>query len=309
MKKISIIIPIFNEEDAIGITLERLNKVLIEESKNYIFEILLLDNCSTDNSYATALELQKSYKNMTVIKQSRNFGYQANILAGYENATGDAVVQLDADGEDDPILISKFLRKWEEGYDVVYGIRKKRYENFIISLIRKIFYRFINFVSDIDLPIDAGDFRLLDKKIVKNLDKFKETSLYIMGIVSYIGFKQCGIEYDRSKRNSGSGKISILNYFKIATKGIVSFSAFPLYFIFILGLLVFGVSIVLIISYILLFYLNIVTEPGFTTLVLFILCFFGIIIFSIGIIAIYIGMILDEIKARPRYLIDKKKNT
>ena len=157
MKKISIIIPIYNEEDAIKLTLEKLTNVLDSESENYDFEILLLDNCSSDNSYLTAIELQKLYKNITIIKQSRNFGYQANILAGYENSTGDAVVQLDADGEDDPAIILKFLRKWEQGYDVVYGIRKKRHESYLQKI-----YRFINFASDIKKMLD---FRLIDEKL------------------------------------------------------------------------------------------------------------------------------------------------
>ena len=306
-KKISIIIPFYNEKNNLPLILGEVKK-LIKVEINYDFEILLMDNNSNDGSDIIAKEEIKKFKNSKYIKLSRNFGYQANIKAGYDNCTGDAAIQLDADGEDDPKIISQFLREWEKGTDVVYGIREKRKENIFLSFIRNVFYSFLNKFSDINIPNKAGDFRITDKKVINFLKKFDEKNLYLRGLISFIGFKQKGLKYNRRKRFTGSSRISLSKYFDISFSAITSFTKTPLILIFVIGAITFLSSIVLLLIYLMLFVSGNVNQPGFTTLILIQLFFFGLLILLVGIISIYIGYIFDEVKKRPTYIIDDETN-
>jgi|TARA_B110000037_G_scaffold19032_1_gene20003 dolichol-phosphate mannosyltransferase len=305
-KKISIIIPFYNESANIPLILSKV-RTLISKEKNYNFEILLMDNSSNDGSDKIAKEEIKNFEDAKYFKMSRNFGYQANIKAGYDNCTGDAAVQLDADGEDEPELISEFIKNWENNFDVVYGIREKRREFFILTWVRNFYYKFLQKFSDIELPIGAGDFRLIDRKVINHLKTFDEKNLYLRGLISFIGFKQKGVKYDRQIRFSGPSKISLLNYFDISITAITSFTKTPLILIFFLGLFTFLISMVLLFVYLFFFLIGSVTEPGFTTLILIQLLFFGLIMLLIGILSIYVGYILDEVKKRPNYIIDDHK--
>ena len=302
-KKISIIIPFFNEKDNLPKILSEVKKLIEIESK-YIFEIILTDNNSNDGSSIIAKEELKNFSNSKYIKLSRNFGYQANIKAGYDHCTGDAAVQLDADGEDDPKIISDFIKEWENGNDVVYGIREIRKENFFLSFLRNIFYIFLKKFSDLDIPEKAGDFRLIDRKVLKYLKKFDERNLYLRGLISFIGFRQTGVKYNRNERFSGFSKISISNYFDISLSAITSFTKTPLILIFLIGVTTFLLSIILLILYFVLYIFGGITEPGFTTIILIQLFFFGLLMLLIGIVSIYVGYILDEVKKRPNYIID-----
>jgi polyisoprenyl-phosphate glycosyltransferase len=302
-KKISIIIPFYNEKENIPHILSEVKK-LIQIENNYDFELLLMDNNSNDGSDLVAKEELKSFKGSRYIKLSRNFGYQANIKAGYDHCIGDAAIQLDADGEDDPKIISELLREWEKGFDVVYGIREKREENVVLSFIRNIFYLFLKTFSEIDIPNKAGDFRIVNRKVINYLKEFDEKNLYLRGLISFIGFKQKGINYNRKKRFSGKSKISLLKYFNISLTAITSFTKTPLIIIFMIGLFMFFSSIVLLVVYFILYLNGLITEPGFTTIILIQLLFFGLVLFLIGILSIYIGFILEEVKKRPTYIID-----
>ena len=305
-KIISIIIPFYNEKENIVSILSDIKKKLFNSTK-YNFEIILMDNHSNDGSDEIAKNEMKNFDSIKYFRLSRNFGYQSNIKAGLEKCSGDAAVQLDADGEDDPILILDFIKQWENGYDVVYGIRKNRKENFFLSFLRNKFYSFLNKFSDINLPNGAGDFRLIDRKVIDYLKVFDEKNLYLRGLISFIGFKQTGIQYDRLSRKHGKSKISILKYFDIAMSAITSFTRFPLLLIFFLGVIFFSISIVLSLIYLLLFLFGIIQEPGFTTIILIQLFFFGLIMFIVGIISLYVGYILDEVKNRPNYIIEDEK--
>ena len=302
-KKISIIIPFFNEKDNLPILLNEVKKLINSENK-YDFELLLMDNNSNDGSNEVAKNEIKNFKDSKYIKLSRNFGYQANIKAGYDNCTGDAAIQLDADGEDDPNIISKFLREWEDGFDVVYGVREKREEGILLTYFRNLFYSFLKKFSEINIPSKAGDFRLIDRKVINYLKKFDEKNLYIRGLVSFIGFKQKGINYKRKKRYSGSSKISLVKYFDISLSAITSFTKTPLIIIFTIGLITFLFSLLLLLIYFVLFLTGNISEPGFTTIILIQLFFFGLLMLIIGIVSIYVGYILDEVKKRPSYIID-----
>ena len=305
-KKISIIIPFYNEKENIVNIFKEIEELITKENK-YLFEIIFMDNNSNDGSSSIAQDYVKNNPNIKYFKMSRNFGYQPNIKAGYDLCTGDAAVQLDADGEDDKILISKFIRLWEEGNDVVYGIRKKRKEFFLLSKLRNIFYKYMEQFSDIKIPHGAGDFRLIDRKVINYLKSFEEKNLYIRGIISFIGFKQIGVEYERRKRFYGKSKISLFKYFDISFSAITSFTKTPLILIFIVGSFILFFSLLLFGFYALLFFTGNIDSPGFTTIILIQLFFFGLLIFILGVISIYIGYLLDEVKKRPTYIIDDDK--
>lgn len=306
-KKISIIIPFFNEKNNLPLILAEVRK-LVEIEKNYEFELLLMDNNSDDGSSSIAKNELKNFENSKYFKLSRNFGYQANIKAGYDKCTGDAAVQLDADGEDDPAIISKFIRQWEKGFEVVYGIREKRHEFFFLTFLRNFFYSFLRKFSEVDIPNKAGDFRIIDRKVINFLKKLDEKNLYLRGLISFIGFKQKGLNYERKKRFTGNSKISLFGYFDISLSAITSFTKTPLVLIFMLGIITFIISIFLLLVYFILFLAGNITEPGFTTIILIQLFFFGLLMFLIGIVSIYVGYILDEVKKRPTYIIDENES-
>ncbi len=263
-----------------------------------------MDNNSNDGSNEVAKKEIKNFTGSKYIKLSRNFGYQANIKAGYDNCTGDAAIQLDADGEDDPQIISKFLREWENGFDVIYGVREKRKEGILLTYFRNLFYSFLKKFSEINIPSKAGDFRLIDRKVINYLKKFDEKNLYLRGLVSFIGFKQKGINYERNRRYSGTSKISLVKYFDMSLSAITSFTKTPLIIIFTIGLITFLLSLILLLIYFFLFLTGNISEPGFTTIILIQLFFFGLLMLIIGIVSIYVGYILDEVKKRPTYIID-----
>lgn len=305
-KLISILIPFYNEPDSLTNIINEINLIENKIKSKYNIEILLLDNHSNDSSANEALLLSQKNNNIKLIRHSRNFGYQSNILSGYNNCNGDAAIQLDADGQDDPQIILDFIKYWEKGYEVVYGIRKNRKESIANNYIRKIFYRFLKYISEIDIPVDAGDFRLVDKKIIDLLRNFKEKNIYLRGLISYIGFSQIGIEYNRRKRKSGKSKFNFLQNIKLAFTAIISFSKKPLSIIFAVGLFVFILSLILSVFYLILYISGAIVVQGFTTLILIILLFFGMTFLFIGIIALYLGQIQDEVKNRPTYIIEKK---
>lgn len=309
MKKlISIIVPFYNEQESLENTVEQILNVINKLTEKYLFEIILLDNHSYDASSQQAIKLSEKHKNIKVIRQSRNFGYQANILTGYKKCKGDAAIQIDADGQDNPELIEKLIKNWEKGFNVVYGIRKNRNENLILKLTRKVFYKILHFIADINIPVDAGDFRLIDKKIIQLLNLFNEKNIYLRGLISYLGFKQIGFEYYRENRKSGVSKFNLIGYFKLAFIAFFSFSKKPLILVFITGIVLFFLSLVLSIYYLFLFISGSISQPGFSTIILCLLFFFALNFLFLGILSLYTGLILDEVKNRPRYIIEDNED-
>ena len=308
MKKISIIIPFYNEKFVLNEFIKNLNLELKKLENKYSFEVILLDNSSNDGSSLDAVNIAK--KNNFVYKcQNRNFGYQSNILAGYDLCTGDAAIQINSDGEDNPNLIYKFIEKWEEGFDVVYGIIKKRKESFLLELQRKIFYRVINFLSDINIPLDSGDFRLIDRGIINQLKNFKESNIYLRGIISYIGGKQIGIEYIRDDRYGGNSKFSWFRYVSFATNAILSFTNKPLNLLATIGFSISLLSLIAIFGYLLSYFIYGFSLDGFATLIIVSLFMILIIMLSLSIMSLYISKILDEVRNRPRYILKNEKNS
>jgi dolichol-phosphate mannosyltransferase len=302
---ISVIVPFFNEEASLPSIVAEVRILEKKLNDRFAFEILLMDNHSSDNSREIARNLCAQFSNIRYFRHSRNFGFQANILAGFRNAKGDAAVQLDADGEDDPALIETFLEKWQEGYKVVYGVRKSRRESWVLSLQRKLFYRILNYASEIPLPVDAGDFRLIDRQVLEFLRAANERNIYLRGLIAYAGFDQIGIDYERRARQRGESKFSWFSYISLAIDGLTGFSKRPLFLITYFGAILFAVSLLLSSYYLALFVFSSVPVKGFTTLVLFQLFFAGVILMSVGITALYVGRIFDEVKARPPYIFEE----
>lgn len=304
MKLLSVVIPVYNENENVNFIYERLCDAHRRWFPQYDLEIIFSDNCSTDDTFARIRRLQESDPRVRGIRLSRNFGYQANILTGYLNARGDAVVQLDADGEDPPEIIADFLRLWEQGYQVVYGIRVARQESKFMQWQRRIFYSLLNRIAELHLPPGAGDFRLLDRAVVRTLtERMPEHNPYLRGLVSYAGFRQIGVPYERHRRHAGASKFSYFGYLRLAWDAITSFSRAPLMLVSWLGFCLAAVAAVGIIGYFVLYLSGGVEAKGFTTLILVILFVSGVQLISLGILGQYIARIFDEVKNRPRSII------
>lgn len=302
--RISVVVPIYNEEESLRECNNRLLNVLDNIQSDY--EIIYVNDGSKDTSLTILKELAKNNKKIKVLSFSRNFGHQAAVSAGIEHSKGNCVVLIDGDLQDPPELISDMISKWNEGFDVVYGKRSKRNgETWFKKISAKMFYRTINQVSDIDIPKDTGDFRLMDRRVVDAFLKMPEKNRFIRGMVSWVGFNQVAIEYERDKRYAGITKYPIKKMINFAKDGIVSFSKKPLKFITQAGLCFISLSIIMLMT------MSIVIGfKGYEWLLIInsIMFFSGIQMFSLGIIGEYIGRIYDEAKDRPLYIVKDSIN-
>lgn len=311
---ISVVIPLYNEEENIDQLYSRLTNA--SGSWGDTYEIILVDDGSYDNTPQLLKELCKKDSRIKSIKFSRNFGHQAAISAGIKYAKGDAVVVMDGDLQDPPEQLSLFLDKWREGYHVVYAIRKKRKESFFKKLAYAIFYRLLSFISDIDIPLDSGDFCVMDKKVVKVLNsEMTEHTRFVRGLRAYAGFKQVGVEYERDKRAAGEVKYTFRKLLKLALDGLLDFSTFPLRIATYLGFLIaipsFFIGIFFIIHRLVGF--NVLgyspsDTPGLASLAVGVFFLGGLILIILGVIGEYIGRIYFEVKKRPFYIIDEVYN-
>ncbi|MDD5615465.1 MAG: glycosyltransferase family 2 protein [Candidatus Methanoperedens sp.] len=307
MKKlISVVIPAYNEEEVVDELANRLKKVM-QENNNYDFEVIIVENGSWDSTFEKLINLYKEDNRFKIVQLSRNFGCDGGITAGLKYAKGDAAVIMNADLQDPPEMISKYIRKWEEGYEIVYGIIEQREGvPFLRRFFSTTFYKIINRLTNNAIPEGASDFRLVDKKVYFTVNKMEERNKFLRGIIAWTGFKQTGIPFDRPPRFAGESKADFLTVLKVAMNGIFSFSYFPLRVVTALGLVVsvgsFLMSIVEIGLY--LKYGRVV--PGFTTTILLILFLFGILFFILGIIGEYLARIYDEVKQRPNYIVRNK---
>ena len=309
MKKISIVIPMFCEEEVAKECYDRINKVL-GTLNEYEHEIIFVDDGSIDKTLEILEEIANIDKNVKIISFSRNFGHQCAVTAGIKYVTGDAIVIIDADLQDPPELIPQMLKHWEEGYEVIYGKRTSREgESRFKLLTAKLFYSTLNALSDVEIPKDTGDFRLVDRKVIDVINSLPEHNKFLRGLFSYVGFKQMPFEYERKKRAAGKTKYPLKKMLKLSRDGILSFSTKPLKIVGILG----GISVVIslgILIYSILSYAfkwnNIV--PGWTSIMVTMTFLFGITLVSIWMLSEYIARIYDEVKDRPEYIISKKIN-
>lgn len=301
----SIVVPLFNEEAVVVESYKRLKSVM--ESTKESYEILFINDGSRDKTRSIVEEMCKKDKNIKLINFSRNFGHQAAITAGMNEAEGEAVVVIDADLQDPPEVILDMIEKWKQGYEVVYGKRAKRKgESFFKKFTAKAFYRILRSMTSIDIPVDTGDFRLIDRKVCDALNSLPEKNRYVRGLVSWVGYRQTYVEFTRQGRFAGETKYPLKKMLKLAFDGITSFSYTPITMMSSFGGLIFILGIISTIGILI---KNICSNAAILSLGLIMavnLIMFGLIFISIGIMGEYVGRISDEAKSRPMYIVDSR---
>jgi glycosyltransferase involved in cell wall biosynthesis len=305
MVDLSVIIPIYNEEGNIPVLFERLNGVI--SKLNIKTEFLFINDGSNDNSIHLIKGLVDKNSDVKYIDFSRNFGHQVAVTAGIDHCAGKAVVIIDADLQDPPELIAELYNKWKEGYEVVYAKRKTRNgENFMKKYTAKLFYRTLQKITSIDIPVDTGDFRLVDRKIVDVLKKMPEQQKFLRGQISWIGFRQTFVEYDRDARYAGKTGYTYKKMLRFALDGITSYSNLPLKFATFTGFIVSGITFIMILYALYSRFISKNYVPGWTSLMLAVLFTGGVQLISIGIIGEYISRMNANTKNRPLYIISEK---
>lgn len=301
--ELTVVIPIYNEEENLSALFDRLISVL--EGANIDFEILFVDDGSSDESPQMLNDLEASDKRVRVIGLARNFGHQVAITAGLDFARGRAVAVMDADLQDPPEVLPDFIAKWREGHEVVYAVRAQRKEGWLKKICYATFYRLLRQVSNIDIPLDAGDFCIMDRRVVDLLNSMPERNRFVRGIRSWVGLRQVGVPFERQKRHAGSSKYTIERLMLLALDGLISFSYVPLRIITLLGLSVSLLSLFMAAFFFikkLLFALN---PPGYASIIVSIFFLAGIQLITLGVIGEYVGRIFEEAKRRPLYVVGR----
>ena len=309
MRKVSVVIPMYYEEEVANECYNRTKKVL-NSLKNYDHEIIFINDGSKDKTLPILKEIASKDENVKVVSLSRNFGHQAAVTAGLKFVTGDCILIIDSDMQDPPELLVDMLKLWEDGNEVIYAKRKTRKgESKFKLMTAKMFYKLLNGLSDVDIPKDTGDFRLVDRKVVDVINSMPEHNKFLRGLFSWVGFKQAPIEYERQERFAGKTKYPLKKMLKLASDGIISFSTKPLKIIGGIGIISIFVSFILLIYAILsyVFKWNNLAS-GWTSLMVAITFFAGVQLVSIWMISEYIARIYDDTKKRPEYIIDEKIN-
>lgn len=302
---ISIICPCFNEEKVINIFLERIEPVLKNLGKNY--EIIFINDGSTDDTFEVLLDAKNKHNNIRILNLSRNFGKEAALTAGLENAKGEVIIPIDVDLQDPPELISSFMEKWEEGYDIVLAKRSDRSSDSLAKrLTAKYFYKIHNIISDNSIPHNVGDYRLMSKKVVQTLNTLPENQRYMKGLFSWVGYKTAIVEYKREVRVAGETSFNGWKLWNLALDGITNFSTVPLKVWLYLGVIISMFSFFyggfIIIKTLVLG----IDLPGYASLLTTILFLGGIQLIGIGVLGEYIGRIYKEAKRRPIYIIENE---
>lgn len=301
--KLSVVIPIYDEEDCIGILYERLKAALAEIAADH--EILFVNDGSRDASLDMLIALHEKDERVTVVDLSRNFGHQPAISAGLAQATGDCVVIMDADLQDPPEVIPDLVAKWREGTQVVLAYRRSRKEGFLRQRLFSLFYLLLGSVSDYPIPLEAGVFGLIDRVVADQLRNLSEHNRFLPGLRAWVGFSQAMVPYDREERAAGRPKQSLLRLTRYALDAIFSFSYKPLRLSLATGLLISGACFLYALVLVVKRMLGIDVVPGFTTPTVAILFLGGVQLISIGILGEYMGRVYDEVKARPLYIISQ----
>jgi glycosyltransferase involved in cell wall biosynthesis len=300
--RLSVAIPVHNEESVLPELLKRLQRVLDGLAVGP-HEIVLVDDGSTDRTFAMLREAAEKDSRIIAISLSRNFGHQSAITAALDHVSGDAVVVMDGDLQDIPEVIPQFVEKFGEGYDVVYAQRVRRKEPIALRLCYFVFYRLMAKLSDIRLPLDSGDFGLMSRRVVQHVRGMPEHHRYLRGMRSWVGFRQIGIPVERAQRHSGKSKYSLVGLMRLAADGIFAFSIVPIRAAALMGAFVMLLSL-LYVCYAVYAKIFLHESPqGFTALLVAVTFLSGIVLFFLGIIGEYVGRIYEETKARPQYVI------
>jgi len=299
--ELSIVLPVYNEQENVDEVYDRLRAVVEREASD--FEIIFVDDGSGDQSVFKLAELQKKDQRVIVVELARNFGHQVAITAGLDFARGRGVVVMDADLQDPPEVLPQFIAKWREGYDVVYAIREHRKEGWLKRTSYKVFYRLLRRISNIEIPLDAGDFCIMDRKIVELLKTMPERSRFVRGIRSWVGFNQIGLPFERHARHAGTPKYTVRRLMLLALDGLISFSYVPLRVITALGLSVSFLSLGLAVFFFVKKLLYGLSPPGYASIIVSIFFLAGIQLVTLGVIGEYVGRIFEEAKRRPMYVL------
>jgi len=305
----SVVVPMYNEMDVIDTTYIRLTEVMKGQGESY--ELIFVDDGSRDSTIKVLEIASKNDNSVRIIPLSRNFGHQSAVTAGLDHALGDAVIIIDADLQDPPEVISQMIKMWQCGYDVVYGKRKERRgETFFKKFTAVLFYRLLNRLTEVKIPLDTGDFRLIDRKVCDALTSMDERNRFIRGLISWVGFTQCPIEYEREERYAGVTKYPLKKMVKFAMDGIVAFSNKPLKAAGLVGFsLVFGSSLALITMLFTRLFANDSGITGWMFSLPLIVFVQGIVLLCIGLLGEYIGRLFDETRKRPVYILRGKSRT
>ena len=299
--EISVVLPVLNEKDVIKDLHQELTKTL--QSLHLHYEIIYVNDGSSDGSETILSELAQEDTSVVLINLTRNFGHQEAFSAGIDHALGKAIILMDSDLQDHPNEIPKFIAAWKQGYQVVYAIRRSRKAGPLMKLAYLCYYRVLGKLSDINIPVDAGDFCLMDRRVVDLLKSCPERTRFIRGLRSWVGLHQIGIEIDRNERAAGKPKYSFGKLILLALNGIISFSNVPLRLISYLGILCSLSSILLAIFYIVKKFTVGLNPPGFATIVVLVSFFAGLQLVCLGVIGEYLARIYSEVKGRPTYLV------
>lgn len=307
-QKVSILVPVFNEEANV----ERAYRAIVDVFRglpDLDYEVIFTDNHSTDRTFELLRSIAAGDAKVRVIRFARNYGYQRSLLVAYKTAMGDCSVQIDGDLQDPPSLIPRMLELWRQGHQVVYGIRRSRREGQVIGSLRRLFYIAINALSEDDLPLDAGDFRLVDRRILDELRKVEDTSPYLRGLISSMGFSQIGFEYDREARTAGESKFPLRAMLSLAVDGVLNHSLIPLRIASIVSLVVGTATFVLMVVYLLgRLLLGHDWPAGFATTTLLLLASIMLNAMFLGIIGEYVGRLFMQAKKRPMPIVEKTLN-
>ena len=300
----SVIAPVCNEVDGLGEFYKILRSVM--DSLKESWELLLVDDGSTDGSRDIILDLAKKDSRVVPLIFTRNFGHQIAVTAGMDHAQGDAVIIIDADLQDPPQVIPELITKWKEGYEVVYAVRRKREgETWFKRASASAFYRLIDRITDIRIPLDTGDFRLLDREVLETLNTMREKQRFLRGMSTWVGFNQIGVEYDRKSRFAGKSKYPLKKMLKLAFNAITGFSTLPLQIAEYSGMILLFVSLLYAIAALVFSIVHKPFLPGQGWTVFLLLFLGGLLSLFMGIIGEYISRIYDEVKGRPLYILRK----
>lgn len=304
MPTLSVILPVFNEAQSLPVLYHRLSQVLKSGEEGY--ELIFVNDGSSDRSPELLRELVEQDPRVRVVNLSRNFGHQIALSAGLDHSRGQAVAIMDADLQDPPEIVLRFMEKWRQGYAVVYAVRKQRKEGFFKRSAYALFYRTFQSIAEIEVPLDAGDFCLLDRCVVDILVALPEHHRFLRGLRSWVGLKQIGIEYERDERYGGESKYSLRKLVQLALSGYVGFSSLPLRAATWCGFLSAGVGFMLILWALITKFLQVPTPHGWTSIIAAILFVGGVQLLMLGIIGEYLGRVYDEVRQRPLYIVQSR---
>lgn len=304
--KYSFVIPAYNEETNIPVLYERICE--LEQLNKENVEFIFINDGSKDNTLEVLEELSENDKRVKYINLTRNFGQQAALTAGYENASGDVIISLDCDLQDPPEIILEMIEKWKDGYDIVYARRKTRKDRFFKKYTAIFYYKLLSKFSDVKIPRNVGDFRLINRRVLNALNRMPEKSKYIRGMVAWVGFKHTFVDFDRPERIHGETNYTLKKMLQLSMDGMINFSAIPLRLALFLGFMSMITGLILLLYQLIDVLVNHVYYHLYKWIIVIVFIFMGFMFMLMWIIGEYIGRIYDEVRNRPMFVIKYKKN-